>query len=273
MKRLMLVAAAAATTLAGGATDLCVDFSREVGVVKPVHGVNNGPVRPMPWGQQNEFRDAGIPFMRTHDTHSMWGGSHYVDVPNIFPDFDADENDPKNYDFTFTDGYLKPYVEAGVKIFYRLGVTIENYASVKRYTTKPPKDFAKWGRICEHIVRHYNEGWADGHRWNIEYWEIWNEPEAVRGEDSAMWSGTEQQFFELYRAAANEIKSKHPGVKVGGYGAMGFYAVDMKPGALRKDKSVIGEPTGDQRYYVKWFEDFCKYVTAPETKAPFDFFG
>ena len=256
-----------------GAADLKIDFTRSMGAIKPVHGVNNGPVRPMPGAKQDEFRAAGIPFMRTHDTHSMWGGSHYVDVPNIFPNVDADENDPNSYDFMFTDGYLRPYVEAGVKIFYRLGVTIENYASVKRYTTKPPEDFAKWGRICEHIVRHYNEGWANGFRWNIEYWEIWNEPEAAPGKYSAMWSGTKEQFFELYREAAIEIKTKHPNVKVGGYGAMGFYAVDMKPGTLMKDKSTIGEPTGDQKLYVTWFEDFCRYVTDPKTKAPFDFFG
>ena len=26
----------------------------------------------------------------------------------------------------------------------------------------PPKDYAKWARICEHVVRHYNEGWGWG---------------------------------------------------------------------------------------------------------------
>jgi len=274
MMRMCVVGAlAAAAVCCAGAAELKIDFTKPAGAIKPVHGVNNGPVRPMPGSHQNEFRAAGIPFMRTHDTHGMWGGSHYVDVPNVFPDFDADENDPKSYDFTFTDGYLKPYVAAGVKIFYRLGVTIENYAGLKRYTTNPPKDFAKWARVCEHIVRHYNKGWANGHRWNIEHWEIWNEPEAARGEESAMWNGTKEQFFELYRAAACEIKAKHPEVKVGGYGAMGFYAVDMKPGALKKDKSTIGEPTGDQKLFVRWFEDFCRYVTDPKTKAPFDFFG
>ena len=79
--------------------------------------------------------------------------------------------------FAFTDAYLKPLVEAGCKIFYRLGVTIENNWKIKAYNIYPPKDFAKWARICEHVVRHYNEGWAHGFKWGIEYWEIWNEPE------------------------------------------------------------------------------------------------
>ena len=48
---------------------------------------------------------------------------------------------------------------------------------IKPYHTFPPKDPEKWARICEHIIRHYTEGWADGYHYNIRYWEIWNEPE------------------------------------------------------------------------------------------------
>ena len=153
-----------------------VDFTCDVGAMKPLHGVNNSPNRLK--GALPEFAVAGIPYARLHDTCGPFGGAHYVDVPNVFPDFDADENDPKSYDFAFTDAYLKPIVASGCKPFYRLGVTIENSAGLKAYNVYPPKDFAKWARICEHIIRHYNEGWAKGFRWGIEYWEIWNEPES-----------------------------------------------------------------------------------------------
>ena len=40
-----------------------------------------------------------------------------------------------------------------------------------------PKDFKKWAVICEHIIRHYTEGWADGFFYDMPYWEIWNEPD------------------------------------------------------------------------------------------------
>ena len=63
----------------------------------------------------------------------------------------------------------------------------------------------KWAEICEHIIRHYNEGWADGFYYNIEYWEIWNEPD-----NSQMWTGTPEEFYELYRVAANHLKSCFP---------------------------------------------------------------
>ena len=237
-----------------------IDFDSERGAIKPLHGVNNAPVRVNgKQGGQDEFKAAGIPFVRTHDTAYSFGGTHYVDIPNVFPNFDADETNPSNYDFAYTDAYLKPIVAAGCKLFYRLGVTIENNWRVKAYNIFPPKDYAKWARICEHVVRHYNEGWADGFHWNIEYWEIWNEPE-----NPSMWQGTKEQFFDLYRVAANHLKTTFPQIKVGGYAGCGFYTVDD---AKRREESAF------YRSFVEWFEDFCRYVQAPETKAPLDFFS
>ena len=111
-----------------------IDFGAERGAIKPLHGVNNAPVRVTgKQGKQDELKAAGIPFVRTHDTAYSFGGTHYVDIPNVFPDFDADETNPANYDFAYTDAYLKPIVAAGCKLFYRLGVTIENNWRVKAY--------------------------------------------------------------------------------------------------------------------------------------------
>lgn len=238
---------------------LSIDFTQAAGAVKPLHGVNNAPMRVPRGCRQDEFGKAGIPFMRTHDTAGMWGGSHYIDIPNVFPDFDADENDPASYDFAFTDAYLVHVVEAGVEIFYRLGVTIENHWQIKAYRIAPPKDYAKWARVCEHIVRHYNEGWAGGFHWNIRYWEVWNEPE-----NPPMWQGSREEFFELYRVAANHLKSCFPGLRVGGYAGCGFYATDPE---CDRDRSPFYQS------FVEWFETFCAFVTDPATSAPLDFFS
>ena len=258
MRKEILSAVAVATAAAAFAVTAEVDFTEPVGRIKPLHGVNNAPMRIPEGSTQWEFKEAGIPFMRTHDTAGMWGGGHYVDIPNVFPDFDADENDPASYDFAFTDAYLKKIVAAGTRIYYRLGVTIENYYKIKAYNSRPPKDFAKWARICEHVVRHYTEGWADGYRWDVAYWEIWNEPE-----NPPMWQGTREQFFELYRVTANHLKKCFPGIKVGGYGCCGFYALDGE-GWQKSDF---------QKSFLKWFEDFCAYVTDEKTKAPLDFYS
>ena len=86
-----------------------------------------------------------------------FGGGVYVDIPNIFPNFDADPDDPASYDFTFTDAYLSGLVKSGVEPFYRLGVTIENYHEIKAYRIYPPKDPQKFAKICEMMIRHFNE--------------------------------------------------------------------------------------------------------------------
>ena len=66
--------------------------------------------------------------------------------------------------------------------------------------------------ICEHIIAHYNEGWADGFYWNIRYWEIWNEPENGR----ECWDGPYEDFLELFVIAAKHLKARFPSIKIGG---------------------------------------------------------
>ena len=193
------------------------DPGRFMGAIKPMNAVNNGPVR----GRRSNagpWEKAAIPFARNHDAafYSGYGGEHVVDVHAVFPNFDADPDDPAAYDFLLTDQYLRSIQSAGTQIFYRLGSKIEH--KIKKYGTKVPADFHKWAVICEHIIRHYNEGWADGSHMNIRYWEIWNEPD-LDADDAAnkrTWQGTEKQFFDFYRTAACHLKKCFPELKIGG---------------------------------------------------------
>lgn len=231
-----------------------IDFTKARGPMKPLHGVNNSPVtygEPLP-----ELKAAGIPYCRLHDTAGAFGGTYFVDIPNLFPNADANPDDPASYEFAFTDAYLKGLTASGMKVFYRLGVTIENHYKIKAYRIHPPNDFNKFAKVCEMIVRHYNEGWANGFRYGIEYWEVWNEPE-----NPPMWTGTRQQYFELYRVTANHLKQQFPNIKVGGYAGCGFYAVN------RKNQSTL------HKSFLTFFDEFLKYVTAPETAAPLDFYS
>ena len=108
----------------------------------------------------------------------------------IFTDFSKDPTDPASYDFDLTDEYLRMVEAGGAKVFYRLGSKIEHWS--KKYNTLPPADFHQWAIVCEHIIRHYTEGWANGFHMDIEYWEIWNEAD-LDPDDSAhkrCWGGT-----------------------------------------------------------------------------------
>jgi len=239
-----------------GEAEVTVDFSRPTGAMLPLHGVNNAPMEL--WGRQRTFEAAGIPFCRTHDTAGGYGGAHFIDIPNVFPNFDADENDPASYDFALTDAWLGTLVASGTEPFYRLGVTIEGGRRlIRAYHIFPPRDYGKWARICEHVIRHYTQGWANGKRWKMRYWEIWNEPD-----NPDMWQGTMEQFFELYRTAATHLKRCFPDLKIGGYASCGFMELDREI---------------DKRYangsYLEWFRRFIDYVRAPESKCPLDFFS
>lgn len=213
-------------------SNITVDFSKKCGKMKPMHSVNNGPVYKFAEDQRvtniEAYRDAGIPYARNHDAsfNSTYGGEHTVDVHAIFPDFDKDPYDENSYDFVLTDEYLKIIIFAGTKVFYRLGSKIEH--AKKKYGTLPPKDFHKWAVICEHIIRHYNYGWADGFHYNIEYWEIWNEPD-LDADDSTNkrnWGGTAEEFYEFYNIAAKHLKTTFPELKIGGPASSGMWRID-----------------------------------------------
>ncbi len=222
-------------------SNISLDFSQNLGKIKRMNAVNNGPCGSVVRGTYTGkyFRQAHIPYARTHDSSFFagYGGEFTVDVHRIFENFDADENDPKSYLFEPTDTYIKQIVESGTKVFYRLGASIEHY---HKKGTHPPKDFQKWARVCEHIIRHYTRGWANGFRYNIEYWEIWNEPECENADGSnPCWQGTREQFVEFYRVALKYLKEKFPKLKIGGPAFLCGYS-DLIPVVLKdlKDHNV-----------------------------------
>ncbi|MBR0509901.1 MAG: hypothetical protein IJJ85_07260 [Clostridia bacterium] len=238
--------------------ELTIDFSRPVAPMRPVHGFNNA-ARQLDYGEiLPDFLALRPPVVRLHDAAYPYGGGHYVDVDNIFRDKTADPEDPGAYDFTLTDLYILPLREAGIDVMYRLGCTIEH--APKKYNVYPPEDPEKWASVCEHIVRHYNCGWADGYTLGIRYWEIWNEPDGtdpkIEPNGPPNWAGTAEQYYALYTAAAKHIKRLHPDVLVGGYSSCYILG-----------KNVGGKWTPGP---TDFFTDFLSYVKAEN--APLDFF-
>ena len=222
MKRALLLNLLLGASLASAApaADLTIDFAKPLGKIKPLHGVCNGPFA---CGENAKLEgyhaEAGFPYARLHDVH--WPCPDAVDVSTVFPLFEADPDNPKNYTFAKTDDYLAAIVGNKSEVIYRLGESIEPWT---HYHNHPPEDFPKWARICVNIIRHYNEGWARGFHHHIKYWEIWNEPEI-----SSMWTGTQQQYFEFYETAAKAIKAHDPSLKVDGPAATHINSELIKP--------------------------------------------
>lgn len=261
------VLAASATALAA---EVKVDFTKETGPVKPVNGVGQPPMVGQlgNWSMMHYLKEAGIPYSRLHDVGGWLGGGLYVDIPNLFPDFDADENDPKNYRFAYTDSLMKALVDNGVEPFFRLGVTIENFVErgFPPVYSLPPKDFAKWARIAEHVIRHYTEGWANGFRMKVEYWEIWNEPDsAPEAEKNPLWRGDWESYIRFYGTVAPYLKGKFPHLKIGGYGSCGYYA------AVGSDRIPAAHSSPRTQYFLECSHKFLAAVR--DNKWPLDFFS
>ena len=244
---------------------ISVDFLKPVGTVKPVNGVGQPPFFGVNFELIDYLKDAHIPYSRLHDVQGRFGGNLFVDIPNIFRDFNADACSPESYDFAFTDLLIENLVARGIEPVYRLGVTIENLSSIKPYRINPPADYEKWATICEHIIKHYNEGWADGFHYGITYWEIWNEPDnGATAQENHMWTGTPDDYYRLYDITSKLLKQKFPYIKIGGYGSCGFYALNNADNSYANSSSRL-------KFFIDFFDGFLDYIK--EHNCPFDFFS
>lgn len=233
-----------------------VDFSKKCGRIKAVNGINGGPRSGgynLPFDFSEEFSRMRVPIVRTNSSAGEYGLNQFINIHCIFPDFDADPELEESYNFLPTDLYLASIKNTGADIFYRLGEGMEPY-SRKIYAKSPP-DPEKWANICEHIVMHYNEGWANGFKLNIKYWEIWNAPDSAEG-----FASEPEKYFELYRITANRLRERFPKIKIGAYGQRGFYSLNRL------------DATEEMKTYVPFMQQFFRYITGVETRAPLDFF-
>jgi hypothetical protein len=244
---LFAVTAPAQPGLSATEADIVVDFGRPAGVIRPLHGINKGPLAAGGLIDVTARLQAlKPPFARLHDCH--WPNPDVVDIHAVFPDLKANPELPSSYDFALTDEYISATRQTGAQIIYRLGESIEHTSA--RHYTHPPHDYQKWAAICLGIIRHYNEGWARGFHHGIRYWEIWNEPE----NRPAMWSGSDENYFRLYGVAASAIKTRYPQLKVGGP-AVG-YSGELAKGHFRPGTFVTN------------FLAFCR-----RESLPLDFFS
>lgn len=252
MKGRMVVALAGLVlALPGRGIDVRVDFTRPLGRdIRRLNGGNLGPsltesgIR----DTREEFASLRIPLTRTHDVALSNPGLRLCDIQMIFGNAKADAADPDNYYFKATDDYLQSILDAGSEILFRLGTSIEH--SRTHYATEPMMSNEKWAEVCAAIIRHYNRGWADGHRWNIRYWEIWAEPDV----NPRMWAKSFKEYLPLYEVTARRIKREFPEVKVGGPALAHFHP----------KLTDLGSP--DDNCHV--FLSFCR-----ERKLPLDFFS
>lgn len=74
----------------------------------------------------------------------------------------------------------------------------------------PPKDLQEWSRLMTKMARHWvsRYGIDEVSQWCFE---VWNEPNMP-----SFWTGSQREYFELYRRTALALKNVDPRLKVGG---------------------------------------------------------
>ncbi|MBQ9084142.1 MAG: hypothetical protein IJY24_00630 [Clostridia bacterium] len=236
--------------------NVVVDFSKRGGKMRPLNGINSGPLFGIEMGIDftDEYKTLSVPFVRTDSVEPPHGCGRFVDIHCLFPDFNLDERFEASYNFAPTDKYLSAIKSAGADIFLRLGETPDPYEP--RPFIKAPRDYEKYARICERIIAHYNEGWGRGLKLGIKYVEIMcciDEPSG--------WSGSDEEYFELYRVVANHLRQRFPRIRIGAYSSGGFFSLNN-----------LGASRLEHRY-IDVLERFLEYITSPDTPAPLDFFS
>jgi xylan 1,4-beta-xylosidase len=120
------------------------------------------------------------------------------------------------YSFFNGDSIVDFLLSIGMRPFVELSFMPTTLASgtqtVFRYqgNVTPPRDYRAWAALIEKLVRHWVDryGVAEVREW---YFEVWNEPNL-----HAFWTGTQADYFELYRHTAEAIKGIDPALRVGG---------------------------------------------------------
>jgi xylan 1,4-beta-xylosidase len=262
-----LLALSSTVTLASDRAELrkvTVDAAKVTGTIRSLQGVNGAPApgfhKPIRfqfggWNVPEEtdatpgYRAAGIDLIRTHDAYGPGDvDARFPDGPgvlidadrtllSIFPNPEADPKDPRSYNFGPTDRLLASIKGVGAEVIFRIGRS-------EGSNVDPPKDVDRYAEVVKHIVLHYNKGWANGFRYDIRYWEVWNEPDLGR----LFWGGTAQEYFQLYEKIARAVKRADRKALVGG--------------------PAISRPNDRNNPYL---DEFLQFVRA--RKVPLDFYS
>src|ERR1044072_2314400 len=122
---------------------------------------------------------------------------------HLYSFFNADQI----FDFLLSIG-MKPFVELSFMptALASGNKTVFNYEA----NVTPPKDYKQWAKLIERLVSHLVDRYGEKEvaQW---FFEVWNEPNLKK-----FWTGSQRDYFKLYRHTVEAIKSVSPSLKVGG---------------------------------------------------------
>jgi len=149
-------------------------------------------------------RELGFRFVRFHGLLSD-------DVGTLI-----NQNDELLYSFFNADQIIDFLLSIGIKPFVELSFMPEALASGHvtvfhyRANVTPPRDYKQWATLIKKLATHWVEryGIDEVSEW---FFEVWNEPNL-----RAFWTGTQDEYFKLYRHTAEALKQVDARLRVGG---------------------------------------------------------
>ncbi len=121
------------------------------------------------------------------------------------------------YNYQYIDVLYDYILDIGMKPFVELGFMPAYLASGDQTifwwkgNVTPPNDYNKWEDLIRNLVQHWTDRYGEEEvkSW---YFEVWNEPNLTPG----FFTGTQEDYFKLYRHAAIAVKSVNEAYRVGG---------------------------------------------------------
>ena len=226
-----------------------VDFSKKAGKLKPLFSSSAIPVSDSPfyYDLTEHFSALGVDTVRLSPSETL-----SIGISDIFPDFSLDPRFEASYNFTHLDAAATMIKGQGMDVFLTLGEKPDRTRTSLRNLA--PRDMEKWADICIGIVRHLNEGFANGFKYGVKQVEIWQEADSL---DS--FRSSPEEYYELYSLVSRRLKDRFPRLRIGGYSARGFYSLNH----------VDGSP--DEKRSIDFLEGFLLHIAG--RKAPLDFFS
>lgn len=110
-------------------------------------------------------------------------------------------------DFLLSIG-MKPFVELSFmpKALASGDKTVFNYEA----NVTPPRDYKEWAALVRRLISHWVDRYGV-HEVREWFFEVWNEPNLKE-----FWTGTQGDYFKLYRYTAEAIKGVDAQLRVGG---------------------------------------------------------
>lgn len=111
------------------------------------------------------------------------------------------------FDYLLSIG-MKPFVELSFmpKVLASGTRTVFSY----RANVTPPKSYQRWTTLIDRLATHCLDRYGEK---EVGEWpfEVWNEPNL-----RIFWTGTQRDYFRLYRHTAEALKKVSPAIKAGG---------------------------------------------------------